>query len=78
MPDAVKNPPEHGVENDEEQKGELNQEEVVEMRTDILEELSLIQHAIINEREPLLKIRHTNKYRNIIEDGNEALKQLCE
>eukprot|EP00795_Rhopilema_esculentum_P006964 gene6964-12586_t len=78
VPNAVENAPEHGLENDEEQKGKLNQEEVVKMRTDILEELSLIQHAIINERESLLKIRHTNKYRNIIEVGNEALKQLCE
>ncbi|XP_065067405.1 uncharacterized protein LOC135692976 [Rhopilema esculentum] len=78
VPNAVENAPEHGLENDEEQKGKLNQDKVVKMRTDILEELSLIQHAIINEREPLLKIRHTNKYRNIIEVGNEALKQLCE
>ena len=55
----------------------LNVQELMEMRTDILEELSIVQHTIINDREPLLKIRHTHKYRNLIVVGNAALKHLC-
>ena len=77
VPYADENEPEQGMENNEEQEQELNQDEVAEMRTDILEELSIVQHTSINDRESLLKVRHTSKYRNIIDVGNEALKQLC-
>ena len=77
MPYADKNEPEQGMENDEDQEQELNQNEVAEMRTDILEELSIVQHTSINDRESLLKVHHTNKYRTIIDISNEALKQLC-
>ena len=77
VPYADENEPEQGMENDEEQEQELNQNEVAEMRTDILEELSIVQHTSINDRDILLKVRHTKKYRTIIDVGNEALKQLC-
>ena len=77
MPYADENEPEQGMENNEEQEQELNQDEVALMRTDILEELSIVQHTSINDRESLLKARHTNKYRTIIDVGNEALIQLC-
>ena len=59
------------------QEQELNQNEVADVRTDILEELSIVQHTSVNDRESLLKVHHTNKYRTIIDIGNEALKQLC-
>ena len=39
--------------------------------------MPVVQHTSINDRESLLKVRHTNKYRIIIDVGNEALKQLC-
>lgn len=38
-----------GMENDKEREQELNQEEVFQMRTDILEELSIVQHTDIND-----------------------------
>ena len=61
----------------EDQEQELNQNEVAEMRTDILEEFSIVEDTSVNDRESLLKVHHTNKYRTIIDIGNEALKQLC-
>ena len=64
------------VEDAEEREMELNVEELIEMTTYILEELSIV-HTIINHREPLLKIRHNHKYRNLIVVGNKALKHLC-
>ena len=65
------------MENDEEREPEFNHEEVFEMITDVLEELSIVQHTDINDRESLLKIRHINKYKNVIDVGNEVLKQIC-
>ena len=53
------------------------EDEVTEMRSNILKEVSIVQHTNSNDRESLLKVRHTNKYRTIIDVGNEALKQLC-
>ena len=77
VPYADENEPEQGMKNNEEQEQELNQDEVAEMRSDILEELSIVQHTSINDRESLLKVRRISKYRTIIDVGNEALKQLC-
>ena len=77
VPYADEIEPEQGMENNEEQEQELNQNEMAEMRIDILEELSIVQHTSINDRGSLLKVRRTSKYRTIIDVGNEALKQLC-
>ena len=75
--DIDENVPGEDVEGAEEREMELNVEELIEMRTDILEELSIVQHTIINDREPLLKIRHTHKYRSLIVVGSVALKHIC-
>ena len=77
VPYADENEPKQSMENNEEQEQELSKDEVAEMRTDILEELSIVQHTSSSDRESLLKVHRTSKYRTIIDVGNEALKQLC-
>lgn len=56
---------------------DFDPEELSSMKADILEVLSIVIHTGIGDREPLLKIRQTHKYRNLFILGNEALSQLC-
>ena len=55
----------------------VDEEELLAMKTDIIEELSVIKHTEMNQRETLLKIRHPYKYKTMLEIGNKALEQLC-
>ena len=52
-------------------------EEVLAMKTDILEELSKVQHTNMAEREPLLKIRSKYKFKGSFDLANTALELLC-
>ena len=48
------------------------------MKEEIIEELSIVKNIPIADREPLMKINKTNKFRKLFIIGNEALKQICE
>jgi len=52
----------------------VDEEELLSMKTNIVEELSVVKHTEMSERETLLKIRHTHKYKNILNIGNKALE----
>ena len=52
-------------------------EEALAMKTDILEELSKVQHTNIAERAPLLKIRSKRKFKSAFDLANTALELLC-
>ena len=58
-------------------KRKLLLKEVLAMKTDILEELSKVQHTNIAEREPLLKIRSKRKFESAFDLANTALELLC-
>ena len=55
----------------------VDEEELLAMKMDIVEELSIVKHTEMNERDTLLKIRHPHKYNTILKIGNKALEQLC-
>ena len=40
--------------------------------------ISVVEHTEMYEREPLLKIRHVHKCKNILKHGNAALEIICE
>ncbi|XP_042883074.1 uncharacterized protein LOC122260048 [Penaeus japonicus] len=70
------------VENDRQIRNDVaeddfDQEEISSMKTDILEELSIVMHTDIAEREPFLKIRQIHKFKKLFNLGNVALRQLC-
>ena len=48
------------------------------MKEEIIEELSIVENIPIADREPLMKINQTNKFRKLFIIGNEAVKQICE
>ena len=52
-------------------------EEIYYMKRDILEELSIVMHTDIAEREPLLKIRQIHKFKKLFNLGNIALREIC-
>ena len=52
-------------------------EEIYYMKRDILEELSIVMHTDIAEREPLLKIRQIHKFKKHFNLGNIALREIC-
>ena len=58
-------------------EGDFDREEINSMKTDILEELSIVMHTDISEREPLLKIRQIHKSKKIFNLGNIALREIC-
>ena len=47
------------------------------MKTDILEEYSTVQHTELRDRQVLLKIRNSRKYRAIFDVSNKALQLIC-
>ena len=48
------------------------------MKEEIIKELSIVKNIPIADRESLMKINRTNKFRKLFVIENEALKQLCE
>ena len=71
-PEEIKSSEIHGVVNVEPNYNDIEEETVVEtviteevlaMKTDILEELSKVQHINLAEREPLLKIKSKQKFK---------------
>ena len=52
---------------------QVNQDELLTMKTDILEGLSIVKQTEMIDREPLMKIRHSHKFKNIFALGNKAL-----
>ena len=47
------------------------------MKTDILEEYSTVQHTESRDRQVLLKIRNSRKYRAMFDASNKALQLIC-
>ena len=47
------------------------------MKIDILEEYSTVQHTELRDRQVLLKIRNSRKYRAIFDVANKALHIIC-
>lgn len=71
---------ENVIENDRQNdvnEGDFDREEMNSMKTDILEELSIVMHTDITEREPLLKIRQIHKFKKLFNLGNIALREIC-
>ena len=58
-------------------EGDFDREEIYYMKRDILEELSIVMHTDIAEREPLLKIRQIHKFKKLFNIGNIALREIC-
>ena len=48
------------------------------MKEEIIEKLFIVKNIPIADRESLMKINQTNKFRKLFIIGNEALKQICE
>ena len=57
---------------------ESSYNEIFLLKEEIIEELTIVKNIHIADREPLMKINQTNKFRKLFIIGNEALKQICE
>ena len=77
MPNNVDLAVENNVNDIEPHEVVVDEEELLAMKMDIVEELSIVKHTEMNERDTLLKIRHPHKYNTILKIGNKALEQLC-
>ena len=64
------------IKDDEETESSYN--EIFLLKEEIIEELSIVKNIHIADREPLMKINQTNKFRKLFIIENETLKQICE
>ena len=64
------------MKDDEETESSYN--EIFLLKEEIIEELSIVENIPIADREPLMKINYSNKFRKLFIIGNKALKQICE
>ena len=59
------------------EKRESEGNEILSMKIDILEEYSRVQHTDVRDRQVMLKIRNSRKYRAIFDVANKALQIMC-
>jgi len=59
------------------EKRESEGNEILSMKIDILEEYSTVQHTELRDRQVLLKIRNSRKYRPMFDVANKALQIIC-
>ena len=59
------------------EKRESEGNEISSMKMDILEEFSKVQHTELRDRQVLLKIRSSCKYRAMFDVANKALQIIC-
>ena len=55
----------------------INEEELLDMKNVIADEMSIVKHTPMIDREPLLKLRHTHKCKKIFEIANTAVHEIC-
>ena len=66
-----------GNKNDDKET-ESSYNEIFSLKEELIKELSILKNSPIADRETLMKINQTNKFRKLFIIGNEALKQICE
>ena len=59
------------------EKRESEGNEIVSMKIDIFEEHSTVLHTELRDRQVLLKIKNSRKYRAILDVANKALQIIC-